>query len=117
MDKRSTPLTARVEGDELVIRVGVDQLAHAIISADAFHGFSVEADAYVRDFAISGPMGFAKDVVRAMQKESEDGSTPLTRFLDEVAGTAMDDGARGIKYDVEVKHGDIHACERWAVAP
>jgi hypothetical protein len=107
------PLEARIERDALVIRIGVQTLAHAVSYADWANPFDEEADDYIRTFAIVDAREFAKDVIHAMLREREDGSTPLSDFLDRMSLAAVEDGSLGTD-DARIKHGETSPLETWA---
>lgn len=109
------PLEATIEGGRLVISVGVQTLAHATAFADWANPFDEDADDYIRTFAIEDAPQFAKDVVSAMLSEREDGSTPLSDFLDGMAQAAIEDGSLGLHEDEQqIKHGTFAPCETWS---
>jgi hypothetical protein len=112
------PLVAKVERGEVVIRIGCHTLAHAASFADWANPYCEDTGDYIRTFAIADPEAFAREVVRAMTLEEENGASPLTDFLDKAMSDAVDDGAEGL-YDGEVKvpHGQTHASETWANRP
>jgi len=108
-------LKATIEDGRLVIAIGVQTLAHATAFADWSNPFDEAADDYIRTFAIADEGEFAKDVVRAMLAEGEDGSTPLSDFLDRMAQAAIDDGSLGLHEDEQhITHGTFAPCETWA---
>ena len=109
-------LKATVENGRLVIAIGVQTLAHASAYADWANPFDEAADDYIRTFAIDDAPQFAQDVVLAMLAEEEDGSTPLTVFLDKMAQAAIEDGSLGLHEDEQhIKHGTFAPCETWSV--
>lgn len=109
------PLSARVERGRLVIEIGAHVLAHASAYSDWANPFDEQRDDYIRTFAIEDPDQFAKDVVGAMLSEREDGSTPLSDFLDKMMLAAIEDGSTGLHEDEQViKHGTFAECETWA---
>ncbi len=108
-------LTAEIVDGRLVIAIGVQVLAHATALADWANSFDEAADDYIRTFAIEDAPQFAKDVVSAMLSEREDGSTPLSDFLDKMAQAAIEDGSLGLHEDEHhIKHGTYAPCETWA---
>lgn len=109
------PLGVKVQNGALIIEIGVDVLAHAVTYADWANPFDEQANDYVRTFAISDATVFANDVKRAMLNEREDGSSPLTDFLDAVAEATVDDGSIACEFDQAIKYGETAPCEaRWA---
>lgn len=73
---------------------------------------------YLRDFAIVDPDVFAKEVVRAMTAEEEDGSSMLSDFFDTAMEDAVNDGADGIDdANPSIRSGTFSPLETWAVTP
>ena len=107
------PLKVTVERGALVIRIGAQTLAHAVAYADWANPFNEEAHDFIRTFAISDARMFAEDVVRAMLREREDGSTPLSDFLDKMAAAAVDDGSEACEYEQRIKCGAKSPLEQW----
>ena len=66
---KNTPLAVGVEGDELVIRIGVDTLAYAALNSDAFNVFSHVAKDYVLAFKIGNNHEFAAAVARELKQD------------------------------------------------
>jgi hypothetical protein len=109
------PLSASVKNGRLVIEIGVQTLAHAVTYADWANPFNLSTDDYIRDFAICDAPQFASDVVHEMLREAEDGSTPLSDFLDAMSKAAIEDGSLGCcEDDHRIKHGETAPCETWA---
>lgn len=107
------PLTVKVSGGKLVIEIGTHVLAYAVACADWAN--SHDGEDYIRTFAITDPTQFAADVKHAMLDEREDGSTPLSDFLDKMAEAALDDGSMAVEYDQCIKHGTFAKSEKWAL--
>ena len=80
-------LTVKLEGGKLVISVGIGVLCNAI----AWPG-----DLWER-VSITDPDQFAKELVRYLEEESEDGTTRVHRALDSAALEALEQGAEGIE--------------------
>lgn len=108
------PLEVKIERGALVIRIGAATLAHAVSYADWANPFDEVRDDYIRTFAITDAKQFTKDVIDAMLHEREDGSTPLSDFLDKMSEAAIDDGSLGCECDQIIKHGENAASETWA---
>jgi len=87
------PLTIGVEGDELVIRIGVDTLAFAFETGEDNQPFDEKANDFRRTWKVVDKHDFAKGVAIALCDEEEDGSTPLTKILDEAYIRAVEDDA------------------------
>jgi hypothetical protein len=85
------PLTIGVEGDELVIRIGVDTLAYAFETSEENQPFDEKEDDFRRSWKVVDKHKFAKGVAVGLTDEEEDGSTPLTKILDEAYIRAIED--------------------------
>jgi hypothetical protein len=46
---------------------------------------------------VTNPSAFAKDFVRALNDESEDGTTPIHRLFDAAMNAALENGATGVE--------------------
>lgn len=109
------PLAVKVEQGRLVIEIGIHTLAHAAAFSDWANPFDEKRDDYIRNFAITDPEQFAQDVMHAMLAEREDGSSPLSDFLDEMMQAAISDGSLGLHEDEQaIKHGTFSPLETWA---
>lgn len=108
------PLSVVVQRGRLVIEIGVDTLAHSASYADWANPFDEQRDDYIRTFAITDTVQFAKDVTFAMLHEREDGSSPLTDFLDRMMEAALDEGSLGCEFEQVIKHGETSPLETWA---
>lgn len=87
------PLKAEVEGDQLVIRIGLDTLAHAAEHCTLFYHEEKHMGAMGPYCNVADKDELAKDVIRAMTREDEDGSTPLSDMFDQAIEDAADDGS------------------------
>lgn len=109
-------LHVSVEDGRLVISIGVQTLAHAVRYADWANPYDEDLNDYIRTFAITDVTMFAKDALRAMLDEREDGSSPLSDFLDKMTEAAVDDGSEACEFEQVIKHGESAKCETWTVA-
>jgi hypothetical protein len=85
------PLTVGVEGDQLVIRIGVDTLAWCYEISDDNQPYDEKIGDFRRAWKVTDPHKFAKGVGIGLQDEEEDGSTPLTMILDAACVRAIED--------------------------
>lgn len=86
-------LVCQIEGDELVIRIGIDTLAFSAEHCPLFYDDRDRCEApYVK---VADKEELARDVVRAINHEEDDGSTPLHHMLDEAIEYAHGDGSLG----------------------
>lgn len=91
-----TPPQATVVGTGIEMSVGVDVLCHAA----AFHPdfWDGESGPDVPNIGITDPAVFAREVAEAINREDEDGSTLLTRMLDEAVRDAVESGCEGVDH-------------------
>jgi len=82
MGNKDAPLDVSVEGDELVIRIGVSTLAFAASRTELFNPWNDDKNDWVDEWKVTDEHRFAQGVGYGMTEEEEDGSTPLTRLLD-----------------------------------
>lgn len=112
------PLSVSVEDGQLRIIIGVNVLAYAVSYSDWAckwrDGQGDDSGDYFRDFAITDAKLFAEDVARAMLNEEEDGSSPLSNFLDKATEAAVDDGSMACEYELSIPHGTTAPSETWA---
>jgi hypothetical protein len=107
-------LTVAIEDSALVIRIGVQTLAHAVSYAEWANPWDEEAQDYIRTFAITDAVQFAEDVKRALLAEEEDGSSLLSDVLDTASEGAVDDGSEACEYEQRIPTGTTAASETWA---
>lgn len=113
MNHYGKPLSVTVKDGRLLIEIGVDVLAHAVSYSDWANPWNEDAHDNIREFAIIDAEEFARDVKHAMQAEREDGSTPLSDFLDAMTQAAVEDGSLAT-VDAHIKHGEVGAAEIWS---
>lgn len=107
-------LDVTIEDSALVIRIGIQTLAHAVTYSDWANRWNEEANDYIREFAIEDAHQFAKDVASMMEREEEDGSSLLTNFIDKASEEAVNDGSLGLaEGDHKIKHGERSPLETW----
>src|SRR5690606_29065598 len=92
------PLSVSIVGGALRIEIGAATLAHATRYAQWANPYNEDKKDWIRTFEITDPAEFAKAVLHAMLAEREDGSTPLSDFLDKMSEAAMEDGPEGVEY-------------------
>jgi hypothetical protein len=83
---------ASIERGQVVIRVPIKNLPLAL-KAGIDLGY---IDPGVK---ITNAQAFAKDLVRALNDEDEEGTTPIHRLLDEAITEAIEQGAEGVTED------------------
>lgn len=82
---------AKIEGDEIVIRLSFDALVTATEACPAFEPIEDNQPA-VTDRAV-----WAREVVRELNSESEDGTTLVHLMFDKAFLQAAEQGAEGIR--------------------
>ncbi len=93
-----SPLRVTVDGGNvLVIKIGIKTLALAFERAESNNPYNHDSGEYETQFTVSNPLIFACDVRNALRDEGEDGSTVITRLLDEACNKAVDNGSTGIR--------------------
>jgi len=98
--KSSTPLKISIEGNELVIRIGIDTLASAFERSEINNPHNDATDEWEQSFTVTDPRELAKDIIYII-KEPIAGdfgsvSTSLELFLDEACQEAIERGCIGV---------------------
>jgi len=88
-------LSVKLDGDELVIRIGISALAFAAIHAPQLEHFDDEANEF-RLPKITDERKFAEEVAIVLGQEEEDGTTLVHRMLDGAFLEAVEQGREGI---------------------
>lgn len=98
--KRDAPLDCRIVDGRLVIDIGIETLAFATKESPTLYqryGYDEEKGEERQDFVkINDPDVWAKEVLRQIVAEAEDGSSLMTKLFDDAVERAIDDGAEGI---------------------
>lgn len=93
------PLSLELRRGEIVIRIGVETCAAAFELSEENNPYDEKRKDFVQAWLITDFTEFSKDVIAAMSSEAEDGSTPLSDFLDEMMRAAADNGSTAIEAD------------------
>ena len=90
-------MSVEIEGDQLVIRIGVDTLSHAAQNCPEFYDHILRKYApYVR---VSDAHQLARSIRGMLQREDESGATRLHKLLDDCIVAAWEDGSEGFEDD------------------
>lgn len=89
-------LKVEVKGGRLVISIGIDTLAFAAENMDS--NLSYDDDwKPTKGFTVSNKKEFAEDVLRELEREEEDGTTPVHILLDSACEEAVNQGSLGVE--------------------
>ena len=94
---KDAPLSVEVKEDQLVISIGIDTLAYCFDHSEFAAPFDEEECEWVPKYKVISPAEFAKDVMYELDREEEDGSTPLNLLLDKMCEEAANNGSLGIE--------------------
>jgi len=92
---KNQPLKVSIEGDELVIRIGLETLEIATENCPEF--FDDEKRPYPPYLKVEDSYVWALEIVSQLEKEQEDGTTPVHLLLDQAMFDAWEDGRFGLK--------------------
>lgn len=110
MSKKQTPADSPLivdrEGDQVVVRIGVNTLIYAAERCNRFYDDDVHYGSEGPYINIIDRDEFIHDIIRALRSEEEDGSGPLPDLFDDAAERAVDDGSEGINYDTITPEGE-----------
>lgn len=95
MRKLGDPLTCRIEGKHLVIRIGLDRLSYC---AKKKNGGPIPSNIKIVD-----RVQFGKDVCCELDHEDEIGNTPLNILLDKAMLSAVESGSAGVEFKQKKK--------------
>lgn len=88
-----TPLRCLIKKKSLVIEVSFDVLKFATENHPELYEDELDKGRYV----VTDVTIFAKEVVRELHKEEEDGTTPVHSLLDKAILDAICNGAQGVE--------------------
>ena len=98
IDLSESPLQTKIENGQLVISIGINTLAYCaeFEGREPFWKYDDDKNDFVQVYKIIDSKGWAEDLVRELNREEEDGSTPLTDLLDKMSENALDDGSLSV---------------------
>jgi hypothetical protein len=88
---------AKIEGDEIVIRVPIAAIPHAAKIAFDEANYDIDDDTNETRMVVTDAAAFALGMIDALNQESEDGSTPIHYLLDRAVVYAAEQGTEGIE--------------------
>ena len=86
--KKDSPLRCKIEGNELVVRIGIDTLAFAAENMPELFDQKYQ-------IKVCNKKEFAKDAAGELLSEEEDGSSILSDALDKASMAAWENGSFG----------------------
>jgi len=89
---------AVIEGGAIVIRVDISALPMVVEGAWAAGGMDLR-------LKVTDAKAFAKDLVRALNDEAEDGTTAIHKMFDAAIWEASEQGAEGIEEHEDQERG------------
>ena len=84
---------AEIVGDMLIIALRISTLAHAARQSEHFFQCAEQG----KPLNITNEAVFSQSVANALNREAEDGSTPITRMLDKATEWVSEQGEDGIE--------------------
>ena len=85
---RNKPLTVSMENGCLLISIGIDTLEHVVKHCPEFDDVAPMPELADIDVLCS-------DIIQELEREEEDGTTPVHRLLDKAIYAAMENGSEG----------------------
>lgn len=96
VEDNNLPLRAEIVGRTLSITIGEETLAFAFENNEDNNPFNIRTNDFELMYRVVDSKVFAEDVIAEINREGEDGTTPLTRFLDDMMMAAVENGSLGI---------------------
>ena len=93
---------AKIEGDEIVIRLPIAAISFAAKIAFEEGNYDVDDDTGEARMVVTDPAAFAIGLLYELNREGEDGSTPLHYLLDKAIIDAAEQGTEGLaEHDIQ----------------
>ena len=92
MNAREQGLTVGLLDGRLVISIGIDALMVAVRASPVWEQQQAEG----RGWSIENADGFAEDIVAELEREQDDGTTPVHEVLDAAIEEAIEQGSLNI---------------------
>lgn len=88
---------AKIEGEEIVIRIPLAAIPYAASIAFDEAGYDVDEDTGATRMRVTDARTFAQGMLWALNHEGEDGSTPVHYLLDRAVIEAAEQGTEGLE--------------------
>lgn len=82
---------AKIDGEEIVIRFPIAALTGVV-------PYALERAWGARNIAVVDKVAFAEELVVELNREEENGDTPVHRMIDNAVVRAADNGVEGLSY-------------------
>ena len=96
LTRADSPLHVELVNDQIVISIGVRVLKAGVELADFANIYNEAKRDWERSVLVTHPRSFARFFVEELQREREDGATPLDLFIDQVAEKTLEQGPLGV---------------------
>ena len=113
MIRKDYPLQHKIDRGVLTISIGIDTLAWAFEHQDEnnpYEEISHDEDGpvsnFVQRYKVIDNEEFARDVIRELFNEEEDGSNPINVLLDKMCIEAVDQGSIAVE---DLKHPEWYS--------
>lgn len=91
------PLKVEVVKGRLVISIGVQTLAFAYTHSDLNNPYNEKTCEFQKLYEVTKPNDLAESVAMELNREEEDGTTPVHKMLDKVFEDVVENGGEGIE--------------------
>lgn len=98
-------LECKVERGKLIISLPLSILKFAFEASEYNNSYVEETGMFRKDYKVIDVKEFGNDVANEMLYEEEDGSTPLTDFLDKMCRNAVGNGSIALEKDGRMHYG------------
>jgi hypothetical protein len=103
--------TAIIDGDKIVITLHAETLQHAIEGVDSLYEFDAEHEKFHYPI-VTDPEVFLKEVAAELNREKEDGTTPIHELFDQMFINAVEAGTLGVVCPFEEEYEEAKRAAR-----
>ena len=91
------PLQCRIDKDKIIISIGFDALKFLAENSDVCEKYDEEFCPDGIWTEINNKKEFAKEVLKSLKHEQEDGTTVVHKLFEDAINMALENGAEGVK--------------------
>lgn len=91
-------ILSTVENGRIVVYISFMDLAFAAENHPGFWDGESGIEITAPNITVTNPAEFAQEVVEQLNREDEDGSTMVTKLLDDAISEAINSGCEGVSY-------------------